>query len=275
MSRLRALLVEDTDLVASGLERALSDGGIEVAGRAETLSEALAQPLPDVVLLDLGLPDICRLQTVSAMRGAWPTMPILVITVYMNVDIALWVYRDGAAGFVAKDVKAPALAKALRTIDGGEPFLLPELASGLLSRSPPLGRRRLIGLETEALGLIAEGLDLDGVASALHRSRRAVSGLLKSALETLAVPVLSAGELRALFAIEMGLTIAASARLLGMNKKNFGAYLTSVRQKIDLPPGERGPLSAFVNRLHVGCQIPLEKHIDTAPTGRPRNPNVV
>lgn len=275
MRRLRALLVEDTDLVAFGVERALSDGGIEVAHRVETLSEALAQPLPDVVLLDLGLPDICRLHTVSALRSAWPTIPILVITVYMNVDIALWVYRDGAAGFVAKDVKAPALGKALRTIDGGEPFLLPELAAGLLSRPSPPGRRSLNGPETELLELISDGLDLDAVASEMKWSRRAVSGLMRSALETLAVPVLSAGELRALFAIEMGLTVAASARLLSINKKNFGAYLTSVRDKIGLPPGERGPLSAFVNRLHVGCQLPLEKHIEPAPTGPHRPPNVV
>jgi DNA-binding NarL/FixJ family response regulator len=263
---MQALVVEDTDLVARGMVSALSEAGIAVAAIVATLEEALQQPLPDVVLLDIGLPDTCRLETVGLLKRRWPDVPVLVVTVYLNVDIALWVLREGALGFVAKDIRSSALGKALETVNGNEHFILPELAAEFLQRQPRAGKRGLRQEERRVLGYLADGLDIERVAVKVGSSRRLVGSLLAEAIEQVTPVPLTAGEMRALLAIDTALPNKVAARLLGMNEKNLGALLTSLRTKMGLPPGETRLLSQLANRLHAGCALSLEDHLERYPS---------
>jgi DNA-binding NarL/FixJ family response regulator len=113
------LIVEDHDLVASGIERALEAASIDVAGRVTTLNDARSFPTGDVALLDLGLPDTCRLTAVESLRVSQPDLPILVLTATPDPVLAHICVAAGALGFFGKDIGTAALAAAVLRVAGG------------------------------------------------------------------------------------------------------------------------------------------------------------
>jgi DNA-binding NarL/FixJ family response regulator len=162
----RAFLVDDHEVVRRGVAEVLEDDpGITVAGEAGSCAEALARVpavRPDVVVLDMRLPDgdgatLCR-DLITRMPG----LRCLVLTSYSDQDALDAAIRAGAAGFLLKQVRGPALVSAVRTVAAGG-SLFDDLAPATTrSRGPAAaGSDRLGALtdqERSVLSLIGEGL---------------------------------------------------------------------------------------------------------------------
>jgi DNA-binding NarL/FixJ family response regulator len=162
----RVFLVDDHEVVRRGVAEVLEDDpGITVAGEAGSCAEALVRVpavRPDVVILDMRLPDGDGAELCRGLRERVPGLRCLVLTSYSEQDALDSAARAGAAGFLLKQVRGPALVSAVRTVAaGGSLFddLPPAAPSG---RGPAVaGSERLAMLtdqERSVLRLIGEGL---------------------------------------------------------------------------------------------------------------------
>jgi two-component system, NarL family, response regulator DevR len=164
-SSVRVFLVDDHEVVRRGVAEVLEeDPGITVTGEAGTVAEALARVpavRPDVVLVDMRLPDGDGVELCRQLRARVPGCRSLVLTSYADEEAQAAAYRAGAGGYVLKQVRGPALVSAVRTIAAGG-SLFEDLPTGQRPRRPdPEGDGRLETLtdqERTVLALIGEGL---------------------------------------------------------------------------------------------------------------------
>lgn len=136
MKRIRILIAENHTLVREGL-RALLQGhdDFEVIGEASTGREAVDGALrqrPDVVLMDIGMPELDGLTATRRIVGANPSIRVLVLTVHDSVDYFYRALEAGAHGFLVKDTASSALVIAVRAVHEGGVFLYPPLAKLLV-----------------------------------------------------------------------------------------------------------------------------------------------
>lgn len=133
---IRVLIADDHAVVRQGLRLFLGlQEDIEVVGEAADGQEAVAQAedlLPDVVLMDLMMPNLDGVGATAAIRESCPGAGILVLTSFTDESKVLPVLRAGASGFLMKDVDPADLAEAIRTVHRGEPLLHPEVTRRLL-----------------------------------------------------------------------------------------------------------------------------------------------
>jgi DNA-binding NarL/FixJ family response regulator len=174
--RIRVLIADDHAVVRRGLRTFLQRlGDIEVvgeAGDAETCLAAVERLHPDVLLLDLKLPDQ---DGVDVLRALEPATRTLVVTSFAELTTTVPAVRAGAAGVVYKDVSPSALADAIRSVHAGHVVLPPDLAAALARGDT--GRRRLDQLtprEREVLAEIARGRSNREIARALVVSEKTV-----------------------------------------------------------------------------------------------------
>ena len=115
---LRVLLVDDHDLIRQGLRRAFErENDMSVIGEAASVSEALAAAShfdPDVMVVDVRLPDGSGLDVVKQVRASHPSMGIVVLTMYAGDDQLFGALEAGASAFVAKDAPADEVVMAAR-----------------------------------------------------------------------------------------------------------------------------------------------------------------
>jgi two-component system, NarL family, response regulator DevR len=164
-SPVRVFLVDDHEVVRRGVAEVLEDDpGITIAGEAGTVAEALARVpavRPDVVLVDMRLPDGDGVELCRQLRARVPGCRSLVLTSYADEEAQAAAYRAGAGGYVLKQVRGPALVSAVRTVAAGG-SLFEDLPTGSRPRRPdPEGDGRLESLtdqERTVLALIGEGL---------------------------------------------------------------------------------------------------------------------
>jgi len=205
---IRLMIVDDHPVVRKGITFCLQGrGNIKVIGEASSGSEALtlARELkPDVVLMDIDLPQLNGLAATELLRKELAQIKVLIISVHTNPEYVLRILQSGAQGYVLKDAPTEELAKAIETISAGETFFSPEAARSALNQyvRGGLGGNavQLTQREREVLVQIAEGLSNKEVASRLgvgvrtvetHREHimkklniRSVAGLTKYALNT-------------------------------------------------------------------------------------------
>lgn len=177
---IRTLLVEDETLVRQGIRKLLElDPRIEIAAEAADGEEALrriGEDRPDVVLLDVRMPKLDGLGVLRALRDRPGAPPCLVLTTFDDRALALEAIREGARGYLRKDVTLPELVAAVETLAAGGTHLQPALTAALLdgARSHPLPPapepvlvEPLTPRETEVLRLMAAAYTNREIAEAL------------------------------------------------------------------------------------------------------------
>ena len=187
MGRLRVLIADDHVVARQGIRRMLeAHSDIEVVGEAADGQEAIEQVAhqkPHVVLLDLQMPRVDGTEALRRLRAAYPTLGVIILTTYAQDERVFAALRDGARGYVLKDVSPEELAKAVRVVAAGGSQLQGAVATRLVGR---LQRKdALTARELEVLRLADEGLRSKEIAARLVVSERTVNFHLNNAYRKL------------------------------------------------------------------------------------------
>ena len=185
---LRVLLVDDHPLLREGLRAIIAgQAGYVVVGEAGTAEEALrlvAELEPDIILLDIALPDASGIEVIGGLARFSPRPAVLVVTMHARLDLVAECFRAGARGYVVKDSASSNLLQGLEAVTRGEQYLDNAIAPQVLLRLDEYAARRsrakdpayetLTRREQQVLRLLAEGRDVARIASDLFISRKTV-----------------------------------------------------------------------------------------------------
>lgn len=182
---IRILVVDDHALVRRGLIELLQElpGGVQF-GEAGSAADAIVLGLGerwDVVLLDLGLPDRHGLDVLRELHAARPQLPVLILTMFPEDQLALRVLEIGAAGYLTKESAPEELIRAVERVMAGHKYLSPAMtqavADGLggAGGPPPVPHEQLSDRELEVLRLLAVGRPITAISRQLGLSPKTVT----------------------------------------------------------------------------------------------------
>ena len=187
----RVLIADDHPVVRSGIRGMLaSDPRLEVVAEAGDGAEAVALALrerPDVVLMDLRLPELDGASATAEIRNRRPETQVLVLTTYDTDADIVRAIDAGATGYLLKDVPHEELTKAVRAAARGEPVLAPAVAARLMERSRGAAGDSLSAREIEVLQLAARGMSNSEIARELFVSATTVKAHLAHVYRKLGV----------------------------------------------------------------------------------------
>lgn len=191
---IRVLIVDDHPLIREGLLKVFSlYPDIAVVGEAASGREALAlarELKPDVVLMDLSLPDMSGLEVLEALRDDGAVRP-LVLTVHDDDEHVFAAVRAGVAGYLLKDVGPDELVQAVRAVAAGEAVMHPRVARKVMREFNRLSSESrvpgvpLTARELEILRLVARGYSNREIAEQLYISQKTVKNHLTNILRKL------------------------------------------------------------------------------------------
>jgi two-component system NarL family response regulator len=174
--KIRVLLVEDHRMVREALREVLMRvADMEVVGEAGDAQDGLAQALalaPDVIVLDIRLPDLNGIEVAARLRDSGSKAKIVALSAFSDKRFVTEILRSGASGYVTKSAAGTELERAIRAVAAGQGYFSPEIAGTLVAevRDRQTGgeTQQLARREREVLRLIAEGVRSPEIASQLH-----------------------------------------------------------------------------------------------------------
>lgn len=186
---IRLLIVDDHQLVRAGLRALFAHvQDIEIIGEAASVAEAVegaARLAPDVVLMDLRLPDGTGLDACREILSSAPDIRILFLTSYSDEQAVMSTVLAGAAGYLLKDIEYRALVGAIRDVAAGRPIMDPRVTE------PMIGKLRraeaLSAQERRVLELVVQGKTNKQIAIALALSEKTVKNYLSNAFQKLGI----------------------------------------------------------------------------------------
>lgn len=192
---IRVLIADDHPVVRSGLRQMFEPyADIVIAGEARTSAETIAmvgEHPYDVIILDLGLPDAGGMEALRAIKARTPDLPVLILSVHPEDELAIRMLRLGADGYITKGAGADVLVPALRKVARGGRFVSETINEKLLQS---VGRRHteqphesLSDREYQVLRLLAQGSTMSEIARQLTLSVKTVSTYRARLIEKLGV----------------------------------------------------------------------------------------
>ncbi len=200
---IRVLLADDHDILRDGLKALLGMASdVEVVGEARTGSEAVAVAArlrPEVVLMDISMPELDGVEACRRIRQQAPEARVLFLTMHESEEYFFRALQAGAAGYIVKRTAAADLLAAVRAVARGESFLSPSLAHALVTDYAERGSRAsaataeaasdsyesLTSREREVLQLVGEGNTNQEIAVRLHISIKTVQSHRAAVMEKL------------------------------------------------------------------------------------------
>jgi two-component system, NarL family, response regulator LiaR len=189
-ARIRVLVADDHAVVRQGLRTFLElQEDIEVVADVADGRQALvavAEHDPDVVLMDLVLPEVDGVEAIRRIASERPNIRVIALTSFLDDDKLFPAVRAGAAGYLLKDVEPAELVKAIRTVHAGEGLVHPAVAARLMEEVAAAGGREardsLTARERQVVDLIARGLSNKRIALELGISEKTVKTHVSSIL---------------------------------------------------------------------------------------------
>jgi len=194
----RLLIVDDHEVVRLGLRKLVEQsGGIRVVGEAGSVAaavEAATRLAPDVVLMDVRLPDGSGVEACRAIRAACPATRVLFLTSFADDAALTATILAGASGYLLKDIAGQEVIRAIETVAKGQSILDPSVTAAVLTRMKATGRdgqgrqgEDLSPQERRVLALVADGKTNKEIASALDLSDKTVKNYLSHIFQKLQI----------------------------------------------------------------------------------------
>jgi two-component system, NarL family, response regulator DegU len=192
---IRLMLADDHRMLREGLRRSMTEEGFDVVAEAGDGEEAvrLADALtPDVVLMDVTMPDVDGVEAARRIRSEHSDVQVVMLTMHADQDVITSAIRAGACGYLVKDCSTDEIAGAVRAAAADETTLSPGIAASMLDEVRRLDEpttaeadRVVSRREEEVLQLIADGCSTPEVASRLYISQKTVKNHLASIYQKL------------------------------------------------------------------------------------------
>jgi DNA-binding NarL/FixJ family response regulator len=193
---IRILIADDHQIFRDGMKMLIeTEPGLELVGEAETGSEAVrlaVKLVPDVILMDLQMPEIDGIQAVRQITAEVPDVKILMLTMFDDDHSVFAAMRAGARGYMLKGIRRPEMLRAIWSIAGGEAIFSPGIASRMMdffsklqAPSSSAAFPDLTSREREVLALLARDYKNNEIAQELFISSKTVRNHVSSILTKL------------------------------------------------------------------------------------------
>ncbi len=175
MESYRIILADDHYLIRNGIKAIIAqESGLEVIAEAadgQELIDILKEKQPDMVVLDISMPQVSGIEALKQIHELYPDIRVLVLTMHSNVQYCFHALSAGAHGYLLKDDSATELLPAILKVRHGRNYVSPQLVPLIVSGKEKVG---LTPREEEVLGLVVKGLTTKQIAEKLCLSPRTV-----------------------------------------------------------------------------------------------------